>query len=146
MNRCCETPSTSLPAAFLAAVLGLGLLGAHAAHAQSVQREFPAKALRGAMVIKEPPLLAMDDRLTRLAPGARILDTGNKLVRPASLVNQTLTVNYTVDLRGQIHQVWILSEAEARQKRAGFGVERNFSFESQQAAPAAGAKATTQTH
>lgn len=140
MNRC--TPSASLPsrhrrtAATLAAALCLGLLTATAAHAQAVQRNFPAKALRGSMVVVQPPLVAMDDRPTRFSPGSRILDINNNIVRSASLINQELVVNYTTDQRGQIHQVWILTEAEAKVKRPGYGTERNYTFESLQDATA----------
>ncbi len=134
MNRCLLP--TGLIAVLLFSLSPLSLV-----HAQAVQREFPAKALRGSMVIVQPPLVAMDDKPTRLAPGARILDTSNRLVQSATLVNQELTVNYTLDLRGQVHQVWLLSEAEAKVKRAGSGVQRNYTFESQQTPPAAGTTA-----
>ncbi|MGE0348259.1 hypothetical protein [Hydrogenophaga sp.] len=139
MNRCTTpTPSrTRRTAAALAATIGLGFFSAGTAHAQAVQRNFPDKALRGEMVVVQPPLVAMDDRPTRLSPGARILDTSNRLVRSATLVNQELVVNYTMDHRGQVHQVWILTEAEAKEKRPGYGTQRNFTFESQQATPAA---------
>jgi hypothetical protein len=120
MNRC-----------RLALVAAL-LFSAAAAQAQAVQREFPAKALRGTMVVAQPPLVAMDDRATRFAPGARILDASNKLVMSATLINQERVVNYTLDQRGQIHQVWLLTEAEAKEKRAGYGTQRNYVFESQQ--------------
>lgn len=118
-----------------ALVATLLLLTAAAAHAQAVQREFPAKALRGTMVVVQPPLVAMDDRATRFAPGARILDASNKLVMSSTLVNQERVVNYTLDQRGQIHQVWLLTEAEAKEKRPGFGTQRNYVFESQQTSP-----------
>lgn len=138
MNRCATFHSPSRhrgTAMALAAAFCLGLLATAAAHAQAVQRAFPAKALRGSMVIVQPPLLAMDDQPTRLAPGSRILDTTNRVVRPAALLNQELTVNYTLDHRGQVHQVWVLTEAEAKEKRPGRGVQRNFTFESEQVEP-----------
>ncbi|WP_201451475.1 hypothetical protein [Hydrogenophaga sp. BPS33] len=134
MNRC-----TSLTSA-LATALCAGLLTASAAHAQAVQRNFPAKALRGTMVVAQPPLVAMDDRPNRFAPGARILDTENRVLRSASLIGQEHVVNYTTDLRGQIHQVWILTAAEAKEKRPGYGTERNFTFESLQPVPAGAAE------
>lgn len=140
MNRC--FPTTARPTTLLTALAGLGaavllsLAPFTAAHAQTVQRNFPDKALRGSMVVVQPPLVAMDDRPTRFSPGARIHNTNNTLVRPATLVNKEITVNYTTDQRGQIHQVWILTEAEAKEKRPGYGTQRNFSFESQQTAPA----------
>lgn len=151
MNRC----TTSLPrpslhrrsAATLAAALCLGLFAATTAQGQAVQRNFPAKALRGTMVVAQPPLVAMDDKPARFAPGARIFDTGNKLVLSGKLVNQELVVNYTTDHRGQIHQVWILTEAEAKEKRPGFGTERNYTFESLQtpANTATGSSSATTT-
>jgi hypothetical protein len=139
MNRCL------LPSGLIAVFL-FSLTALSSAHAQAVQREFPAKAVRGSMVIVQPPLVAMDDKPTRLAPGARILDTSNRLVQPATLVNQELTVNYTLDLRGQVHHVWLLSEAEAKVKRAGSGVQRNYVFESQQTTPATGTTAPAKTN
>ena len=95
------------------------------------------KALRGTLVVVQPPNVTMDDRATRLSPGARIYNTNNSLVMSASLLNKEVVVNYTVDLRDQIQNVWILTEAEAKEKRAGFGVQRNFVFESLQPKPAA---------
>lgn len=141
MNRCLSALVATL--AGLSTLLCVALIPSTAAHAQAVQRDFPAKALRGSMVVVQPPLVAMDDRPTRFSPGVRILDSSNKLVRSATLVNQVLVVNYTLDQRGQVHQVWLLTEAEAKQKRAGYGVQRNFVFESQQASPAGTPARTT---
>ena len=123
MNRC---------SLFATAVLALGLLGTGNAHAQAVQRPFPKDALRGTLTVVQPPVVQMDDRSSRLAPGARIRGTDNNLLRPASLVKQELTVNYTMDRKGLIQDVWVLTEQEAKEKRATLGVERNYRFESQQ--------------
>ena len=82
-------------------------------------------------------------RDTRFAPGARILDSTNKLVMSSSLIRQELVVNYTLDQRGQVHQVWLLTEAEAKVKRPGYGTQRNFVFESQQTLPAGTPARTT---
>ncbi|WP_332742039.1 hypothetical protein [Hydrogenophaga sp.] len=130
MNRCSPAFGASTLAALL---IALPL----SAQAQSGTRDFPAKALRGTLVVVQPPNVTMDDRATRLSPGARIHNTNNTLVLSSSLLNQKLVVNYTVDLRDQIQNVWILTEAEAQEKRAGFGVQRNFVFESLQPKPAA---------
>lgn len=142
MNRC--HPFSTPRRAAMGLLLCASLLPFASAHAQAVQRQFPAKALRGTLVVVQPPLVAMDDRPTRLSPGARILDPSNKLVRSATLVNQELVVNYTLDQRGQVHQVWLLSEAEAKEKRPGYGTQRNFVFESQQVAPTTLPAATSQ--
>lgn len=123
MNRCL-TPL----------LLALTLAGAAHAQTQGQTRNFPREALRGEMTVKQPPYLEMDDRTTRLSPGARVLDEDNRLVRPASLINRDITVNYLLDRRGQVTQAWILTAEEKKEKRAGYGVERNFTFESQQGA------------
>jgi len=143
MNRCRPALVATLTGLSTALAATLLLIPASAAHAQAVQREFPAKALRGTMVVVQPPLVAMDDRATRFAPGARILDSTNKLVMSSTLVNQELVVNYTLDQRGQVHQVWLLTEAEAKVKRPGYGTQRNFVFESQQTLPAGAPARTT---
>ena len=127
MNRCSRRSLLALCAAATAtAALSLP------AHAQALSRPFPKEALRGTLVMTQPPYLTMDDREGRLSPGARIRNTNNNVVRPASLVQQPQVVNYTIDGRGQVRDVWILTAEEAKEKRAGFGVQRNFSFESQQ--------------
>ena len=130
MNRCPTSVSTSLLAALLIAL-------PFTAQAQSGTRDFPAKALRGTLVVVQPPNVTMDDRAVRLSPGARIYNTNNSLVMSSSLLNKEVVVNYTLDLRDQIQNVWILTEAEAKEKRAGFGVQRNYVFESMQTQPAA---------
>lgn len=128
MNRC--TPALGTLAALL---LALPL----SAFSQSGTRDFPAKALRGTLVVVQPPNVTMDERATRLSPGARIYNTNNSLVMSSSLLNKKVVVNYTLDLRDQVQNVWILTEAEAKEKRAGYGVQRNYVFESLQPKPAA---------
>ncbi|WP_287468702.1 hypothetical protein [Hydrogenophaga sp.] len=112
-------------------LLALALVGT--AHAQNTQvRNFPREAWRGEMTIKQPPIVEMDDKITRLSPGARLFDEDNRVLRPASLIGRPLTVNYLVDRRGQVTQAWVLTAEEKKQKRPSYGVERNFEFESQQ--------------
>jgi hypothetical protein len=50
---------------------------------------------------------------TRLAPGARIRGANNMLVLPGAITQQRLLVNYTLDLQGQVLDVWVLTPAEA---------------------------------
>lgn len=134
MNRC-------LPPLLLALVL------AGTVHAQEKARTFPKEALRGEMTVKQPPYVEMDDRTMRLSPGARVVDEDNRLVRSASLLNRGVTVNYVLDRRGQVTQAWILNGEEKKEKRAGYGVQRNFTFESQQDAGTARTLPTpTTTH
>ncbi len=84
-------------------------------------RRFPAQALRGTMVVTQPPVITMDGQAARLSPGSRIKGTNNLLVLSGALVGQELTVNYTLEHLGLVHEVWILTEAEAAEKRKRAG-------------------------
>lgn len=95
-------------------------------------RSFPKEALRGLMTVKQFPHLDMDERLTQFTPGARVLDTNNRNLRPATLTQRAVTVNYLMDAQGRITQAWVLSAEEVAERRRTLGVERNYSFESQQ--------------
>lgn len=117
MNRCFRAPRRT--ALLTLALLGWGL--SPLAHAQNQPRIFPAKALRGTLVVTQPPLISMDGQAAQLSPGARIRGTHNALLLSGSLVNQTLTVNYTLEPHGMVHDVWILTEAEAAEKRKRAG-------------------------
>ena len=60
----------------------------------------------------------MDGAPARLSPGSRIREANNMFVLSAALVDrEKLTVNYTLEPSGLVHDVWILTEAEARLKR-----------------------------
>ncbi len=124
MNRC-KTHPTRRPLIGLvgtAIVLGLTQL----AQAQTGVRNFPEQAIRATMVVVQPPEVRMDGQPMRLSPGARILGTSNTVVLSASLVGQELTVNYVPDLQGLAHQVWILTPAEAAEKRPRLADQRNY--------------------
>ena len=88
---------------------------ASAAVAQA-PRNFPATALRGEIVVTAPPELLLNKRPARLAPGARIRTVDNMLVMSGAALNQHLVVNYTLDLQGQLLEVWILNPAELARK------------------------------
>jgi len=123
MNRCSplrlRRPLTGL---WLAAMLAVA---AGSALAQSGIRTFPESAIRATMVVVQPPGIRMDGRDMRLSPGSRIFGTSNTVIMSASLVGQELTVNYIPDPQGQVHQVWLLTAAEASQKRPRLGDQRN---------------------
>jgi hypothetical protein len=110
MKRCI---SKSL-APLLALAMGLTALSGTAL-AQFSTRPFPPTALRGAMVVTNPPELVMNGKAERLSPGARIRGANNMLVMSASIVGQNLLVNFVREPNGMVHEVWILTEAEARQ-------------------------------
>jgi hypothetical protein len=84
--------------------------------AQTSVRSFPAKAERGVMQITQPPELLLNGKPDRLSPGARIHRTDNMLVLSGALVGQKIVVNLVREPMGQVHEVWILTDAEAAQK------------------------------
>ena len=100
------------------------------ADAQGVTRTFPDKAKRGVFQVTMPPEILLDGAPARLSPGARIKGQNNLIVMSGTLVGQKLRVNYVRDGQGLIHDVWILNDAEAKQKRAGNDTTSNIRFES----------------
>jgi len=130
MNRC---PCLRQPSAWLSrwtlVVCAAGtLLGATA---QTVGREFPAKALRGVLQVTAPPEVLIDGRPARLSPGARIRDPNNMLVPSAQLVGERLVVNFVLEPQGLVHEVWLLTPEEAARKGHLATPERNFVFSSE---------------
>jgi hypothetical protein len=94
-------------------------------------RNFPAKAQRGKMVVTAAPQIEMNGKPDQLSPGARIRSTDNTLVSPAFITGQAVIVNYTREPGGMVHEAWILTEAELKEKRPGLDT-KNFSFSSEQ--------------
>ena len=80
--------------------------------AQTVQRGFPANALRGEIAFGQPPELSLNGQAARLSPAARIRGTNNMLMMSGALVGQKAVVHYVVDPLGLIQDVWILTDAE----------------------------------
>ncbi len=76
-------------------------------------RNFPANALRGELLVVQPPEVLLNGQPARLAPGSRILGPTNLLQMSGGLIGQRFVVNYTADQAGQPLTVWILSPAEA---------------------------------
>jgi hypothetical protein len=81
--------------------------------AAQVQRVFPQKALRGAIVFGQAPEITLNGQLARLAPGSRIRDARNMIVVPGGLIGRHFLINYTIDLYGLVKDVWILTPDEA---------------------------------
>ena len=94
------------------AALLLTLMLAGNAHAQAVQRSFPATALRGEISFGQPPEVLLNGQPARLAPGARIRGLNNLLVMSGALAGQRTVVNYTLDPLGLVLDAWILTDAE----------------------------------
>ena len=97
----------------LAIHLALLIATASGVVAAQVQRVFPQNALRGALVIGNPPEATLNGDPARLAPGVRIRGTSNMLAMSGTLTGGRLLVNYTLDTSGLIKDVWILTPEEA---------------------------------
>ena len=80
--------------------------------AAQMQRNFPANALRGQLVVLQPPDAQLNGRPARLAPGARIRGDNNLLVVSGAIANRRLWVHYTLDTGGQLVDVWVLTATE----------------------------------
>ena len=104
-----------MPRCVLKAALAAALLLAVGAAAQT-SRPFPATALRGALVITQPPEVLLNGAPSRLSPGARIRGANNMLQLSATLVGQNLLVHYTREPSGLVHDVWVLTPDEAARK------------------------------
>ena len=96
------------------ALLCAGLLASWAlpAFAQS-PRNFPATAPRGELTVTAPPEVLLNKKPARLAPGSRMRGMDNMQVLSGAAVNLRMLVNYTMDLNGNVLDVWILTPAEA---------------------------------
>ncbi len=73
---------------------------------QSTNR-LPDGTMVGVMTTQQLPLVQIDGRQQRLAPGARIVGANNASVTP-NQVPANSKVRYRVDAQGQITHVWIL--------------------------------------
>ena len=102
MNRC-----------VLMAALALALAGAVSAQ---TSRPFPAHALRGTLVVVQPPEVQLNGQVARLAPGSRIRGADNMVQMSGMLVGAKLLVHYTVDPTGLLQDVWVLTPDEAARK------------------------------
>ena len=94
----------------------LPLLGALPSAQAQVARHFPANALRGELVLTQPPIVQLNGKPERLAPGARIRSPNNLLLMPGSLIGEKLVVHYTREFTGLLMDVWVLNEVELANK------------------------------
>jgi hypothetical protein len=65
------------------------------------------------MQVLQTPVILLDEQPARLSPGARIRNPMNLLLLPASITGQSLPVVFRRDPAGLVHEVWVLTEAEA---------------------------------
>ena len=120
MNRCFKARFSAVCATLLLAMpLAVAPVGASAQTdyiptAPARRRPFPTTALRAALVVTQTPNVLIDGKPARLSPGVRIHGANNMLVMSATLTGQQLLVNFVREPQGLVHEVWILTEAEAR--------------------------------
>ena len=80
---------------------------------QSLRRNFPRKALRGTILFGTPPFIQLNGSVTQMATAYRVHGYNNLLVMSTQLVGVEATVDFTLDVAGQVYEVWILTPAEA---------------------------------
>lgn len=118
MYRCAAPPRPSRHLSRRALLAGAAILTLPALVQAQVQtqaslpRDFPRDALRGELLITQPPEAQINGRAARLAPGARIRGHNNIMVLSGSLAGQKLLVHYTVDFHGLLKDIWILRPEE----------------------------------
>jgi hypothetical protein len=99
----------------------LGAVAAPPVDAQLIQqRILPAKGERGTLGETQPlPMLKINGRVLRLAPGGVIFDQANRTLVHSHLPAYA-DVFYTKDANGDVQRIYILTEQEqARLDRAG---------------------------
>ena len=79
-------------------------------------RAVPQTALRGELLVTQPPEVQLNGLPARLAPGARIRGTNNLIQVSGASIGQQMTVHYTLDGFGQLRDVWVLTDAERERK------------------------------
>ena len=100
---------------FLIVLLASMLALACATHAFA-ERNFPAQAMRGDLKGYDYQAMKIGDKVYRLSPGSRIFNHNNLIIMPASLQLQTTPVMFTLDTRGDLASVWLLTDEEAAQR------------------------------
>jgi hypothetical protein len=97
-------------------LLTIFLLATLAFSAMALERNFPASTLRGKLTITNYPAITINGDALRLASGSRIWNVKQRTQVPSSLGRATYLVNYTLNKRGDVDRVWILTADEAGQK------------------------------
>ena len=75
-------------------------------------RFLPPAAKLGELKAADYPYVKIGDNVLRLAPGARIFNTENRMILPNLLPAQA-TVFYQLDLHGQVIKLWLATPEEA---------------------------------
>lgn len=81
-------------------------------------RNFPEAAVRGTLVITGQGMAEINGKAIRMAPGMRLFNAENALLMLHTVIGQKFTVNYLIEpSTGLLWTAWVLSPAEAAQKR-----------------------------
>ena len=108
MNNLGCTRRNIIATAAAAALFGMG-------DDAAARRTFPQDARRGTIEFLDARNVKINGKATmRLAPGVRVRDVRNHIVRAAFLVKKKFVTNYVVDQRGEVHDIWLLSEEETK--------------------------------
>ena len=75
-------------------------------------RDLPANGLRADLTAIEYPFVKIAGKTVRLAPGARIFDVDNRIIPPNPMAGR-MHVLYTLDIRGDVQDIWLLNTGEA---------------------------------
>lgn len=92
---------------WLVFTLLFSLLGV--AHAEG---RLPPNALSGELRGAEYPYVKIADKVLKLAPGARIFDTGNRTILGGALPHQA-KIFYQLDRQGEVINLWLATSEEA---------------------------------
>jgi hypothetical protein len=98
---------------FFAAALALILSSFSLPSMAQLQRNFPSNALRGELVVGDIPDVKVNGAAGRFSPGARIRGQNNILLLLGGLVGSRYLVHYTLDMAGEVKDVWVLTSEEA---------------------------------
>ena len=119
LQRAARSTVTAITVA-LGAIAAVPALAQTATYApfQGPVRAFPNHAFRGTLVVTSLADATIDGNKLLLAPAFKLYNPQNMAVRPNTMLDQKLTVNYVIEKSsGRVHAAWILNSDEAALKR-----------------------------
>ncbi len=120
LQRAARSTVTAITVA-LGAIAAVPALAQTATYApfQGPVRAFPNHAFRGTLVVTSLADATIDGNKLLLAPAFKLYNPQNMAVRPNTMLDQKLTVNYVIEKStGRVHAAWILNSQEVAIKRA----------------------------
>jgi hypothetical protein len=98
-------------------LLAFVLVAGYAAAAPAQWRTLPKDAKQGKIEHVQNMIVSIDGKQIRLAPGAQVRDTANRLLVPISIPPGS-RVKYVLDAEGMVREAWILTPQEAAEQPA----------------------------